>query len=71
MIGGWSRLFFKRRNLGQSTLAAATLVASSVAFVEAAKPIDRTASRAGLPLVGWVAFATVLTATIWGLNSRR
>ncbi len=71
MIGAWNRLFFKGRNLPVSTAAAATMVASSVAFVQAAKPIDRTASRAGLPLVGWLAFATVLTATIWGLNPRK
>jgi tryptophan-rich sensory protein len=71
MIGGWSRLFFKRRNLAVSTVAAATMVVSGAAFVHAAKPVDRTASRAGLPLVGWLAFATVLTATIWSLNSRR
>lgn len=71
MIGGWSRLFFKRRSLPLSTAAAAALVATSVAFVDAARPVDKTASRAGLPLVAWVGFATVLTATIWGLNSSR
>lgn len=71
MIGGWNRLFFKRHNLPVSTVAAAGLLATSVAFVRQAEPVDRTASRAGLPLVGWVAFATVLTATIWHLNSRR
>jgi tryptophan-rich sensory protein len=71
MIGGWSRLFFKRRSLSVSTVAAATMVVSSAAFVRAARPVDRTASTAGLPLVGWVAFATVLTAAIWSLNSRR
>jgi tryptophan-rich sensory protein len=71
MIGGWSRLFFRRHNLGVSTAAAAGLVATSVAFVNEAKRVDKAASRAGLPLVGWVAFATVLTATIWRLNSRK
>jgi len=70
MIGAWSRLFFKQRNLPVSTVAAATMVASSVAFVHAAKQVDRTAARAGLPLVAWLGFATVLTATIWKLNSR-
>jgi tryptophan-rich sensory protein len=64
-------LFFKRHNLPVSTVAAAGLLATSVAFVGQAGPVDRTASRAGLPLVGWVAFATVLTATIWHLNSRK
>ena len=71
MIGGWSRLFFKRHNLGVSAIAAAGLVATSAAFVHEAKRVDKTASRAGLPLVGWVAFATVLTATIWRMNSRK
>ena len=71
MIGGWSRLFVKRLNLGVSAVAAAGLVATSVAYVNHAKRVDRTAARAGLPLVGWVAFATVLTATIWHLNSRK
>jgi len=71
MIGGWSRLFFKRHNLGISTVAATGLVATSAAFVKEAKQVDKTAARAGLPLVGWVAFATVLTATIWHLNSRK
>lgn len=71
MIGGWSRLFFKRHNLAVSTLSAAGLVATSVAFVNEAKRVDKTASRAGLPSVGWLAFATVLTATIWHLNSRK
>jgi len=71
MIGGWNRYFFKRHDLRLSTVAAAGLVATSAAFVNEAKRVDKTASRAGLPLVGWVAFATVLTATIWHLNSRR
>jgi benzodiazapine receptor len=70
-IGTWSRLFFKRRKLGLSTVAAAGLLATSAAFVQQAKPVDRVAARAGLPLVGWVAFATVLTASIWWLNPRR
>jgi len=71
MIGGWSRWFFKHHNLGVSTVAAAGLVSSGVAFVHDAKRVDRKASLAGLPFVGWVAFATVLTATMWRLNSRK
>jgi benzodiazapine receptor len=71
VIGGWSRLFFKRHNLGVSTVAAAGLVVTSAAYVHQAKPVDRPASHAGLPLLGWAAFATVLTATIWHLNSRK
>jgi tryptophan-rich sensory protein len=71
MIGAWSRLFFKRHALGASTVAAASMVVTSVAFVKAAAPVDKTASRAGIPLVAWLTFATALTGSIWYLNSRR
>ena len=71
MIGSWSQLFFKKHLLGVSTVAAAGLVATSAAFVHQANQIDRTSSRAGLPLLGWAAFATVLTATIWYMNPRK
>jgi tryptophan-rich sensory protein len=71
MIGGWSRLFFKRRRLGASTLAAASMVASGAALIRESRQVDPIASRAAIPFVAWVSFATVLTATIWGLNRRR
>ena len=71
MIGGWSRLFFKRHALTASTVAAAAMVGTSVAFVNESRKVDSVAARAGLPLVGWLAFATVLTASIWILNPRR
>ena len=71
MIGAWSRLFFKRRDLALSTVAAATMIASGVEFSRQAKPADPVAARAGVPFTVWVGFATVLTATIWALNRRR
>lgn len=67
-IGGWSRLFFGRQNLPASTLAAAAMVGTGAAYVSAARPVDALASSLGKPLVGWVAFATVLTAAIWQRN---
>lgn len=71
MIGGWSRLFFGRRNLGLSTVAAAAMVGTGVAFTQQAHKVDKIAARAAVPFVGWVAFATILTASIWALNSKR
>jgi tryptophan-rich sensory protein len=71
MIGAWSRLFFGRRDLGASTAAAVTMVATGVAYVNEAKQVDGPAARAGVPFVAWVAFATLLTASIWRLNARR
>jgi translocator protein len=71
MIGGWSRLFFKRRNLALSTVAAATMIGTGFELVRQAKRVDPAASRATIPFVAWVSFATILTAAIWRLNRRR
>ena len=67
-IGGWSRLFFGRRNIGGSVVAAGAMVASGAVFVQQAGKIDRVSARAGVPFVAWVGFATLLTAAIWQLN---
>ncbi len=58
-------IFFRRQRLGISTIAAASMIVTSAEFVRQAKRVDPVASRARIPLVAWVAFATVLTATIW------
>jgi tryptophan-rich sensory protein len=71
MIGGWSRLFFKHRNLALSTAAAASMIGTGVALARQSKRVDPVAARATIPFVAWVSFATVLTATIWSLNRRR
>jgi translocator protein len=70
MIGGWSRFFFKQRNLPVSTVAAAAMIVSGAAMTAQAKKVDHTAAAGTLPFVAWVAFATVLTASIWHLNRR-
>jgi translocator protein len=67
-IGAWSRLFFGRRNLAASTVAAAAMVGTGVAFVEQARKVDKPAAVAGVPFVAWVAFATILTAALWRRN---
>jgi tryptophan-rich sensory protein len=71
MIGGWSQLFFKHRNLAVSTVAAAGMVATGAEYVRQAKSVDPTAAKLGIPFVAWVSFATALTATIWSLNRKR
>ena len=67
-IGGWSRLFFGGRNLPASTIAAAAMIGTGVAYVAEARKTDQVAAAAGVPLIAWVAFATVLTAAIWRRN---
>ena len=70
-IGGWSRLFFGRKDLGASTVAAAAMVGTGAALVQQARKVDGSAARATVPFVAWVGFATVLTAAIWHLNRGR
>lgn len=68
MIGGWSAIFFGRRQLPAATVAAGAMVASGAAYVAEARRVDPPAAAAGVPFVAWVAFATVLTAALWRRN---
>lgn len=68
LIGGWSAVFFGRRNLPASTVLAATMVGTGAAFVASAREVDAGSAAAGVPFVAWLAFATVLTATLWRRN---
>lgn len=67
-IGGWSAVFFGRRELGWATGASAALGASAVGYVTAAAEVDKPASRLGIPLIAWVGFATLLAEEIWRKN---
>lgn len=65
---GWTWLFFTRRQLGVSALAAAALTASSADLTRRAIAA-RGLSGAALGLYPlWCAFATLLSARIWQLN---
>lgn len=70
MIGGWSRMFFRGRDLRASTVGAAAMVATGAAYVASARQVDPPAAKAALPYLGWVLFATVLTASMRSLNRR-
>lgn len=67
-IGGWSEVFFGHRAPGWGTIASAGLGASAVGYVAAANQTDRLAANLGIPLVAWVAFATLLSEEIWRKN---
>ncbi|HEX7686483.1 MAG TPA: TspO/MBR family protein [Burkholderiaceae bacterium] len=70
MIAGWGRLFFGHRRLGAAAVGSAALTATASAYVAAARPIDKPAAAAAVPLVAWVGFATVLGTAIWRMNRR-
>jgi benzodiazapine receptor len=64
----WTWLFFTRRQLGLSALAAGVLTASSAALTRRSVEA-RGAQAAPLALYPlWCGFATVLSSTIWSLN---
>lgn len=66
--GSWSWLFFNRRKLGASAIAAGVLTASSADLTRRAAAV-RGAKAAPLGLYPlWCAFATALSTHIWVLN---
>ena len=68
MIGGWTELFFRRRELGPSAVASGAMIAGGVGYVAAAAKVDRTAAATGVPFVAWLGFATLLAERIWERN---
>jgi tryptophan-rich sensory protein len=66
--GGWTWLFFNRRQLGAAAVAAAALTVSSADLTRRA--VQTRGPGAGVlglyPL--WCAFATLLSSRIWWLN---
>ncbi len=67
---GWSWLFFNRRWLGTSAIAAAVLAGSSADLARRAVAVQ---GRRAAPLVlypMWCAFATLLSGHVWFLNRR-
>ena len=69
LIAGWSGLFFGRRALGLSALAATGMIVTAGAYSVTAAKTDRVAALAALPLVGWLGFASVLAEEVWRRNS--
>jgi tryptophan-rich sensory protein len=69
--GSWSWLFFNRRWLGTSAIAAAALTASSIDLTRRSVAVQgaKAAPLAAYP--AWCAFATALSTHIWALNRRR
>ena len=64
-IAGWSEIFFGLRAPGAGTLAAGVMVGTAAAYVVAASREDDQAAAAGVPLVLWVSFATLLAEEVW------
>lgn len=66
--GSWSWLFFTRRQLGLSAVAAAALTVSSADLTRRAADAGGRRAAVLSPYPLWCAFATVLSSRIWWLN---
>jgi len=64
----WTWLFFARRQLGASAVAAAALTASSADLTRRAVAARGRWAGALVAYPAWCAFATVLSTRIWQLN---
>jgi tryptophan-rich sensory protein len=65
---GWTWLFFTRRQLRMSALAAAALTASSADLSRRAIAARGPSGAALVLYPAWCAFATLLSTRIWQLN---
>ncbi len=68
-IAGYPWVFFKRKNLGASAITVAGMLACARAAVTTASKVDRVAAWSAAPLVGWLAFAGLLSEEVWRRNS--
>ncbi|MHA6723900.1 TspO/MBR family protein [Sphingomonas sp. RS2018] len=69
MIGGWTELFFRRRETGSSALAAGAMAVGTGALVVTAAKVDRGAAASVVPLAAWLGFAPVLASEVWRRNA--
>jgi tryptophan-rich sensory protein len=64
----WSPVFFAAHQIGIALLVIVLLLAVIIAFVAASWREDRIAAWLFAPYAAWVAFASVLNASIFALN---
>ncbi|SEN05726.1 TspO and MBR related proteins [Sphingomonas gellani] len=69
MIGGWTTLFFRERELGASAAASGAMIATGAGYAVAAAKVDRPAAALAVPFVAWLGFATVLAEQLWVRNT--
>ncbi|MBC7488328.1 MAG: tryptophan-rich sensory protein [Cytophagaceae bacterium] len=64
----WSLLFFKLHLIGFALIDMIIMLGLMITYYFIVKPIRPLAAYLFIPYIAWVAFATVLTASIWSMN---
>jgi tryptophan-rich sensory protein len=67
-LAGFPWLFFRQKRLGSSAVASAAMCAAVAATFTGAQKLDKPAAVMILPVLGWLAFATVLSVDLRRLN---
>ncbi|MBZ9650015.1 tryptophan-rich sensory protein [Sphingobium sp. 3R8] len=64
MIGGWTENFFRKHALAGSATASGAILMTTAAYVATTHKVDHVAQQTAVPLLGWLAFATLLATRI-------
>ena len=64
----WSPTFFGLQQMGLGLLVILALLVAILGFMATAAKVDRLAGWLFAPYAAWVAFATLLNASLWWLN---
>ncbi len=64
----WSPIFFGARQIGIALIVILALLATILIFIALSWSRDRIAALLFVPYAAWVAFASLLNASIWRLN---
>ena len=67
-VAGFSWVLFGRKQLDEALGVTVGMVGTAAAAAATAAAVDRKASLADLPLLGWVMFATLLQEEVWRRN---
>lgn len=65
----WSPIFFTLQRPGLALVVILALLVAILVFIRIAWDRDRVAAWLFVPYAAWVAFATLLNASIWWLNA--
>lgn len=64
----WSPLFFTAHAIGAAALVSTAMLATIILFIAQAWRTTHLAAWLFIPYAAWVAYATILNASIWWLN---
>ena len=67
-IPAFSWRFFGARHADEALAVSGTMLVSAAGLTAAASQVDRKATVASVPLIGWLIFATILQEEVWRRN---